>query len=141
MRTLFKRHHLHGVLLLLAILAMLTLPAFSVQTNAQGKAVSQNATNMKNATINLVAEKMAFNTSTITVPAGAHVIVNFENKDAGVRHNFAVYDSSMKIIFRGDLIAGPNKTTYTFDAPKNPGTYRFQCDPHASFMNGQFIVQ
>jgi len=141
MRTLFKRHHLHRVLLLIAILAVLTLPAFSVQTDAQGNAVSQNATSMKNITINLVAEKMSFNTSTITVPAEAHVIVNFENKDAGVRHNFAVYDSSMKIIFRGDLIAGPNKTTYIFDAPKNPGTYRFQCDPHASFMNGQFIVQ
>ena len=141
MRTLFKRHQLHSVLLLLAILSVITLPAFSVQTNSQGKAVSQNGTSMKNITINLVAEKLAFNTSTITVPAGAHIIVNFENKDAGVRHNFAVYDSSMKVIFRGDLITGPNKTTYIFDAPENPATYRFQCDPHASFMNGQFIVQ
>ena len=68
MRTLFKRHQLHSVLLLLAILALLTLPAFSVQKNSQGKAVSQNATGMKNITITLVAEKMAFNTSTITVP-------------------------------------------------------------------------
>jgi plastocyanin len=86
---------------------------------------------------------MAFNTSTITVPAGANVTVNFDNQDAGVRHNFAVYDSAamQKVIFRGELIAGPKKIAYTFDAPKEPGAYRFQCDPHASFMNGKFIVQ
>src|SRR5512136_24558 len=136
MKILFNKTQLF----LLVMLIVLASSAFSMQTNSEGQATSQNATSMKNITIDLVAEKMAFNTSTITVPAGAHVIANFENKDAGVRHNFAVYDSSMNVIFRGDLIAGPSKTTYSFDAPANAGTYRFQCDPHASFMNDQFIV-
>jgi plastocyanin len=136
MKILFNKTQLF----LLLMLFVFASSAFSAQTNSEGQATSQNATSMNNTTIDLVAEKMAFNTSTITVPAGAHVIVNFENKDAGVRHNFAVYDSSMNVIFRGDLIAGPSKTTYSFDAPAKASTYRFQCDPHASFMNGQFIV-
>jgi plastocyanin len=48
-----------------------------------------------NATVvNLTAENIAFDTDTITVPAGANVTVNFNNKDSGIPHNFAVYDSS-----------------------------------------------
>jgi len=97
----------------------------------------------ENVTIGLMAQNFAFNTSTITVPAGANVTVNFDNQDASVGHNFAVYDSASmkKTIFKGEIIVGPKKITYTFDAPQEPGTYHFQCDPHAQKMNGQFIVK
>jgi len=151
MRTFFDKRQSGRALLFLAMLAVLVqtalvLTAFSAQASSTEKSTTlnesgMNQTGMKNVTIALVAEDMAFNTSTITVPAGSHVTVNFENRDKGVRHNFAVYDSSMNEIFRGSLISGPKKTDYTFDAPEEPGTYRFQCDPHASFMNGQLIVQ
>jgi plastocyanin len=102
-----------------------------------------NVTIGGNATVvNLTAENTAFDQSTITVPAGANVTVNFNNKDDGVPHNFAVYtdSSAAEEIFVGDIITGPATTNYTFTAPSEPGTYYFQCDVHPS-MNGDFIVE
>lgn len=95
-----------------------------------------------NAAIGLVAKNIAFNTSTITVPAGSNVMVNFDNQDSGVPHNFAVYETSaaQKAIFQGKIITGPAKTTYTFKAPDKPGTYFFRCDVHPTIMKGQLIV-
>ncbi|MCK9277687.1 MAG: cupredoxin domain-containing protein [Methanoculleus sp.] len=103
--------------------------------------VGGNATG--NATVvNLTAQNIAFDTNTITVPAGANVTVAFNNQDDGIPHNFAVYDSSLRSerIFVGDIITGPAMTNYTFVAPSEPGTYYFQCDVHPS-MNGDFIVE
>jgi plastocyanin len=97
----------------------------------------------KSAIIDLVAENIAFNENTITVPAGADVIVNFNNRDSGVPHNFAVYETQAaeKVIFKGEIITGLKKTTYTFTAPDKPGTYFFRCDVHPTQMTGQFMVK
>ena len=97
---------------------------------------------LPSATINLVANNIAFNTSTITVPAGSDVTVNFDNQDANIPHNFAVYEtqSAQKTIFQGKIITGPAKTTYIFKAPEKPGTYFFRCDVHPTIMKGQFVV-
>ena len=43
-------------------------------------------------TINITAENIAFDKTTITVPAGADVTVVFNNKDR-VPHNVAVYET------------------------------------------------
>jgi plastocyanin len=93
-------------------------------------------------TVNIVAQDFAFDTETITVPAGAEVTMVFDNQDQGIPHNVAVYDSSLRSeqIFVGDIITGPAETTYTFTAPEEPGTYYFQCDVHPD-MNGDFIVE
>ncbi|WP_238320354.1 cupredoxin domain-containing protein [Methanoculleus bourgensis] len=97
----------------------------------------------KTATVDLTAENIAFDTDTITVPAGAEVTVNFNNKDSGVPHNFAVYtdSSASQSIFKGDTVTGPATTTYTFTAPSEPGTYFFRCDVHPQQMTGDFVVQ
>jgi plastocyanin len=94
-------------------------------------------------TIGLTAQNIKFNTSTITVPAGAKVTINFNNMDSGVAHNLAVYtdSSAANKIFIGQIITGPNTTTYTFTAPSKPGTYFFRCDVHPTAMTGQFIVK
>ena len=94
-------------------------------------------------TINLTAKNIAFNTDKITVPAGSHITVIFNNQDSGIPHNFAVYtDSSAQTpVFIGQIITGPATITYTFDAPTQPGTYFFRCDVHPTQMTGQFIVQ
>jgi plastocyanin len=94
-------------------------------------------------TINLTAQNTAFNVTTITVPAGAKMTVNFSNKDNGMPHNFAVYtDSSASTpIFKGQTITGIANATYTFNAPAKAGTYFFRCDVHPTIMTGQFIVQ
>ena len=91
----------------------------------------------------LSAHNIAFNLSTITVPAGATVIVHFSNEDSGIPHNFAVYETSAATteIFKGEIITGVSSTTYTFTAPSTPGTYWFRCDVHPTQMNGDFIVE
>lgn len=94
-------------------------------------------------TIDLIAHFIAYNLSTITVPAGDQVIVNFDNQDSGIPHNFSVYtdSSATTVIFKGQIIIGLAKTTYKFIAPMNPGTYFFRCDIHPTSMNGSFIVK
>ncbi len=93
-------------------------------------------------TIDLVASGIAFDKNRISVTAGSQVTINFDNRDAGIQHNFALYADSQATspIFKGKLITGPGMTTYYFTAPARAGTYYFQCDVHPSLMNGQFIV-
>ena len=94
-------------------------------------------------TVDLSAQNIAFDKSSITVPAGAAVTVDFDNKDSGIPHNFAVYtdSSASQSIFKGETITGPATTTYHFTAPSDPGTYYFRCDVHPEQMNGNFVVQ
>ena len=124
------------------------MPAPSAQSNITAQAnqtapQTSKATQSHKANVGLTAKNVAFNTSKISVPAGAQVTINFDNQDSGVPHNFALYQSSSSTnaIFKGEIITGPGKTTYAFTAPSRPGPYYFQCDVHPTQMNGQFIVQ
>jgi plastocyanin len=91
-------------------------------------------------TIDLTAQSFTFSQSTITVPAGAGVIINFNNKDSAP-HNFAAYTDSKATtsIFVGKLITGPASITYDFKAPAKAGDYFFRCDAHPQ-MTGKFVV-
>jgi len=118
---------------------LLTMLVLHVSALAAAQNASQSGSTV---TINLMAKNIAFNLNSITVPAGSSVVINFDNQDNGVSHNFAVYtdNSASTAIFKGDVITGPKMTTYTFKAPAAPGTYFFRCDIHPTVMNGQFIV-
>jgi plastocyanin len=107
--------------------------------NAQNRSAAAH----KSVTVDLVAENIAFDKNTITVPAGARVTVNFNNRDSGVPHNFAVYETkdAEKVIFVGQIVTGLAKVEYTFDAPAVSGTYFFRCDLHPTQMTGPFIVE
>jgi heme/copper-type cytochrome/quinol oxidase subunit 2 len=93
--------------------------------------------------IDLAARNIAFDKDTITVPAGVEVMINFDNKDKGIPHNFAVYKTpaATENIFDGEIITGPRRVTYTFTAPKTPGDYFFRCDVHPKIMTGTFVVK
>lgn len=112
-------------------------------TMPDGNAQNQSAAAPQGVTVDLVAENMEFDKSTITVPAGARVTVNFNNRESGVPHNFAVYETETaeKVIFQGQIVTGLAKTKYTFYAPAVPGTYFFRCDIHPTTMTGQLIVE
>jgi len=92
--------------------------------------------------VSLVAKNIAFDKSQITVPAGAHVTMLFDNQDTGIPHNFALYTDSHATtrIFVGDFVTGPKMVTYTFTAPSTPGNYFFRCDVHPEMMTGTFTV-
>lgn len=92
-------------------------------------------------TVAIAAENFGFSTETITVPAGAEVTIEFENRDDGVPHNVAIYtdSSAAETIFVGEIVTGPTRATYTLTAPETPGNYFFRCDVHPA-MHGAFIV-
>ncbi len=97
----------------------------------------------KSVTISLVARDMAFSMERISVPAGARVSIEFENRDDGVPHNFALYEneSAEDPIFIGDIVTGPASITYAFQAPTSSGDFFFRCDVHPTLMRGRFVTE
>lgn len=111
--------------------ATTTAPPATTTTPAAGGTVQ----------LTLTARNIAFDESTITVPAGSRIVMTFNNMDATV-HNFALYTDlhATTPIFVGDFITGPRTVTYTFTAPSTPGNYFFRCDVHPETMTGTFTV-
>jgi plastocyanin len=87
----------------------------------------------------VIAQDIAFDTSTIELPS-APTTITFENRDAGVQHNIAIYsDSSLADeLFNGELVTGP--TTIQYEVPAlPPGDLYFQCVVHPN-MSGTVVV-
>jgi plastocyanin len=91
----------------------------------------------------VTASGLAFDTDTISLPAGEPTTITFINEDAGVQHNIAIYPSADEIspdtaLFQGDLITGPAQVEYEIPA-LDAGESYFHCDVHP-FMNGTVVV-
>lgn len=89
--------------------------------------------------VTVVAQNIAFDTSTIELEP-VPTTITFENRDAGVQHNIAIYsDSSLADeLFNGDLVTGP--ATVQYDVPAlPPGELYFQCVVHPN-MSGTVVV-
>jgi plastocyanin len=81
-----------------------------------------------------------FDKKCLAAPANQSLTIDFNNLDRGIPHNVAIYEdeSAQKGFFKGELIEGPKRTTYS--VPGLPqGKFFFRCDPHPE-MNGTFIV-
>jgi plastocyanin len=77
------------------------------------------------------ASALTFSTDTLSFPADAPVSLTFDNQDAGVTHNVAIYQDQAytQPKFNGEIVTGP--TTVTYDVPPlAAGTYYFKCDVH-----------
>ena len=89
--------------------------------------------------VTVVAQNIAFDTSTIRLEP-VPTTITFENRDAGVQHDIAIYsDSSLADeVFGGELVTGPATVEYAVPALP-PGQHYFQCNVHPT-MNGTVVV-
>jgi plastocyanin len=96
--------------------------------------------------IDLAAQNLAFDKRSLTAPANSPVTIRFNNRDAGVIHNVAIYRSKSSLTqplvsgSKGNLLTGPASENVTFTTP-GPGNYYYQCDVHPDTMNGSFVVK
>jgi len=91
------------------------------------------------ADVTIGAEGIAYDTSTLTVPAGKPFTLAFDNRDAGIPHNVAIHDGSGTELFKGEIITGPKVIVY--QVPALPaGTYTFVCSVHPN-MTGTVTAQ
>jgi plastocyanin len=87
----------------------------------------------------IVAQNIKFDVDKLSTPADKPFKVAFDNKDAGVAHDFDVLDSSGKKVFDGQDFAGPGQKTY--DVPAlTAGAYKFECSIHPALMFGVLTV-
>lgn len=90
--------------------------------------------------IRISAQNILFDLSEFSVPADTPFQIVFENLDAGVPHNVAIYEGQAggPTLFKGEIFNGIE--TRTYDVPGLPaGDHYFQCDVHPS-MNGTVKV-
>ncbi len=88
----------------------------------------------------VIAQALAFDTEEIDLPPGRPSTLTFDNEDAGVLHNIAIYvdDSLSENLFQGEQFAGIDTRDYEIPALE-PGTYYFHCDVHPT-MAGDVVV-
>jgi plastocyanin len=88
----------------------------------------------------VVAQGTAFDTSTIELQPSTPTTITFENRDAGVQHNIAIYtdETQSEELFNGEIVTGPATIDYAVPAI-DPGSYYFLCIVHPT-MNGSVEV-
>ena len=108
----------------------------------QRKAAASITCKPNGTTLSLVAHNISWNQFCLAVPANTPFIVNINNQDAGIEHNFAIYDSFFQktTYFTGPKVTGPATISLNPD-PLPPGRYYFQCDVHGPAMSGAFVVK
>lgn len=94
------------------------------------------------ATVTICAKLVAYETASITVPAGKPFTIHFVNKDAGIPHNVAIHEESGTgpEVFQGEIFNGVDERTYTVPALTAGKTYVFVCTVHPNML-GAIVVQ
>lgn len=88
--------------------------------------------------ITVAAKDIKFSKDCLATKANAAFTISFDNQEAQP-HNVAILTTGGQVVFRGQIFKGPKGMVYQVP-PIAPGTYIFQCDPHASTMKGQFTA-
>lgn len=94
------------------------------------------------ATVTICAQLVAFETASITVPAGLPFTIHFVNKDAGIPHNVAIHEESGSgpEIYQGEIFNGVDERTYDVPALTAGKTYVYVCTVHPN-MIGTIVLQ
>lgn len=133
-----------GIVALVIILYMMVFkPTFGVGDLAATPvpAATSSGAPAPGVSVAVSAQNSAFATSSLTAPAGTPFTIVFDNQDAGVQHNVAIYkDSALSQgLFRGALVSGPATVRYSVQALP-AGNYVFHCDVHPP-MTGTLVVK
>ena len=88
----------------------------------------------------IVAKAVAFESDTLSAPAGEETTFTLDNQDT-VPHNLSFYESEGgPELAKGDTVKGGAKAEVTVPG-QQPGTYFFRCDLHPTGMTGDFVVE
>jgi plastocyanin len=120
----------------------LAVPSPTAAPTGTAAAPPSACTPVEDGVVTITASGLAFDTTCIEVPAGEGFTIAFDNQDAGVQHNVAVYPSADDLtnpIMKGDVITGVDQIEYQVD-PLDEGEYHFQCDIHPTSMTGTVRV-
>jgi len=90
--------------------------------------------------LQLAAQNIAYDQTTLTAPADQPFQIMFANNDASVPHNVAIHEGSPTgpEIWKGEVFPGVATKTYDVAALK-AGTYGFVCSVHPN-MTGTLTV-
>lgn len=104
-----------------------------------GGGAASAAPSLPAADVTLAAQNIAFDQSSITIPAGKPFTLAFDNRDPSVPHDVVIKSSSGETLFQGDIVTGPKVVVY--NVPAIPaGTYTFVCSVHPN-MTGTVTAQ
>ena len=126
--------------LALAGLAAMTVACSSggsSNTPAPTAAASGDTSSPATGGTTVVAKDIAFQPTSLTIPADTATAITFDNQDAAP-HNIAIKDASGAQVFKGEIVT-QTKVTYSVNALP-AGTYGFWCEVHPN-MTGTLTVQ
>jgi cytochrome c oxidase subunit 2 len=92
--------------------------------------------------LQVTAKDVSWDTTCLAVTADQPVSLTVTNDDAGIEHNFAVWNGPDRQhqFFATGKFEGVATNSYDL-SPLPPGTYYFQCNVHGPAMSGVFIVR
>ena len=127
-----------------AVLAAVSVLAWACGGGGDGQAApTGGATSAAPVTTTLavIGKDIAFDRTTLEAPAGA-VVIEFDNQDKDIPHNFHVFSGGGPAGQSVDLtriVEGPIQQTLSLELA--PGAYFYQCDVHPSQMKGTLNVR
>ena len=94
----------------------------------------------------IAAAQIQFSKDEIVVAAGEPVTVAFTNNDAGVPHNFTVWESEADASAGGDPVVatatfGAGTRDAKFTAPEAGTNWYFDCTVHPASMKGEIVPE
>jgi plastocyanin len=94
------------------------------------------------ATVTICAKLVAYETTSIAVPAGEPFSIRFVNYDAGIPHNVAIHEESGTgpEVYQGEIFNGVDERTYDVPALTAGKTYVYICTVHPNML-GAIVVQ
>jgi plastocyanin len=129
-----------GALLSLVGFLITALAACSGDGGGNGDNGGGGTAAVVNGAVEINADDLAFDVSTIEAPAGEEFTVTLNNLESQP-HNFSVYvEENGEQIVIGDVVTGPDATVETVVPALEPGTYFFKCDVHPEDMTGTIVV-